>query len=459
MGDNRQNRRLEGTVSEGTLFELPTPQERATAPPTRPEEARVLRPVRQQLQWVPRDLEAGVPQNHPARAIWGLLEGLDLSAFYRSIKAVLDGPGRSTTDPEVLLAVWLLATVEGVGSARRLAHLCEESDAYRWLCGGVPINYHMLSDFRVAHQAALDDLLTQIVASLMAAGAVTLERVAQDGMRVRASAGAASFRRRERLEACLETARAQVERLAQEREHPDPEVNQREQRARERAARERMQRVEKALEYLPQVQAAKERQEQTLAIAQRAKVTAPRVSTTDPEARVMKMPDGGFRPAYNVQLATDRGKGIIVGVAVTAEGTDAGQALPVEDQVLKRTGQHPKAYLMDGSFATWEDITALEQRGVTVYAPVRLPRNRPEEERYQPRYGDSPEVVRWRQRMATEEAQAVYKERGATAEWVNAQLRSHGLLPFAVRGLGKVLSVVLLVVIAHNLLRWLTLVA
>lgn len=446
-------------MSEAMLFELPAPQERVPAPPTRPEEARVLRPVREQLQWVPRDLEAVVPQDHPARAIWGLLDNLDLSAFYSSIKAVLDRPGRPATDPQVLLAVWLLGTVEGVGSARRLARLCEEHDAYRWICGGVPINYHMLSDFRVAHQAALDGLLTQIIASLMAAGAVTLEKVAQDGMRVRASAGASSFRRQERLEGCLEEARAQVARLAQEREHPDPGVSKREQRARERAARERVERVEQALAYLPQAQEAKERQQQTLTTAKRPKVTAPRTSTTDPQARVMKMPDGGFRPAYNVELATDKAKGVIVGVAVTAEGTDAGQALPMEEQVVKRTGQHPGAYLMDGGFATQENITTLEERGVTVYAPVRLPRNKPEGERYQPRYGDSPQVVRWRQRMATQEAKAVYKERGSTAEWANAQVRQHGVSQFRVRGLVKVTTVMLLVAVAHNLLRWTALAA
>ena len=172
----------------------------------------------------------------------------------------------------------------------------------------------------------------------------------------------------------------------------------------------------------------------------------------------MKMPDGGFRPAYNVELATDRAKGVIVGVAVTAQGTDAGQAVPMEEQVVKRTGQQPKAYLMDGGFATREDITALEERGLTVYAPVRLPRNRPEEERFQSRYGDSPQVVRWRQRMATEEAKAVYKERGATAEWVNAQVRQHGVSQFTVRGLVKATTVMLLVAVAHNLLRWAALV-
>ena len=441
-------------MSEETLFELPASQERPTRAPTGREEARVLRPKRQQLQWAPVDLESLVPQGHPARAIWGFLEKLDLSAFYEPIKAVVDRPGRPTTDPQVLLALWLLATVDGIGSARRLARLCEEHDAYRWVRGHVPINYHMLSDFRVAHQGALDDLMTQIVGSLMAAGAVSLERVAQDGMRVRASAGAASFRRRKRLEVCLQEARAQVAQLAQEREHPDPGVSQREQRARERAARERQERVEQALAYLPQVQKSKERQQTTYSKVERAKVTAPRASTTDPETRVMKMPDGGFRPAYNVELATDSAKGIIVGVAVTSAGTDAGQAAPMEGQVVKRTGQHPKSYLMDGGFATREDITALEQRGVTVYAPVRLPRNRPEQERYQPRYEDGPEVVRWRQRMSTEEAKAVYRQRGSMAEWTNAQVRLHGVSQFTVRGLAKVTTVMLLVAVAHNLLRW-----
>ena len=444
-------------MSQAEMFsDIPT--EAAPIPPaTDPKDARVNRAVRNQVQWMPRDLDSLLTDDHPARTIWALLEGLELSAFYGCIKAVMDRPGHPATDPRVLLALWVYATVEGVGSARRLARLCEEHDAYRWLRGGVPINYHMLSDFRVAHQAALDDLLTQIVASLMAAEAVTLQQVAQDGMRVRASAGAASFRRRQTLETCLEAAREQVERLAQEREHPDPGVSRRERAARARGARERLARVEKALAYLPQAQAAKERQQRTLATPKREKVSAPRTSTTDPEARVMKMPDGGFRPAYNVELATDKANGIIVGVAVTAEGTDAGQAAPMEEQVVRRTGQHPAAYLMDGGFATRDAITTLDERGVTVYAPVRLPRNKPEEERYQPRYGDSPQVVAWRERMATEDAKEIYKKRAATAEWANAQVRQHGVSQFTVRGIAKVTTVMFLVAVTHNLLRWIAL--
>jgi transposase len=395
-------------------------------------------------------------QDHPARAIWGLLDELDLSGFYSSIKAVLDGPGRPTTDPQVLLAVWLLATVEGIGSARHLARLCAEHDAYRWLCGGVPINHHMLSDFRIAKQAALDKLLTQIVGSLMKAGAVDLTRVAQDGTRVRADAGASSFRRKETLKACLREAKAQVKRLAEERERPDPSVTKRQEAARERAARERVARVEEALSYLPKAEAAKELQRKRLSKAERERVTEPRVSTTDPEARVMKMPDGGYRPAYNAQLATDSLNGVIVGVAVSSSGSDVRQAPAMEEQIEWRTGRRPEIYLMDGGFADREDITVLEKRGTRVYAPVRLPKSRPEEERYETRYGDSDQVIAWRRRMASDEGKAIYRQRAGIAEWTNAQLRQHGLLQFSVRGLTKVTSVLLLIAVAHNLLRWLS---
>jgi transposase len=438
-------------------MELPSSQEPAPPAPTRREQARLRLPVRNQVEMMLRDLDSLLAEDHPARAIWSFLEQLDLSAFYASIKAVVDRPGHPVSDPQVLLALWVYATVEGVGSARRLEALCQAHDAYRWLCGGIPVNYHTLADFRVAHQGALEQLLTEIIATMLAQDLVQLQQVAQDGVRVRASAGAASFRRQERLEGCLEMARAQVERVAQEREHPDPGVSRREQAARQRAAQDREERVQRALRQLPAVQAAKERQRHTRSKAQRGKVKEARVSTTDPDARVMKQADGGYRPAYNVQFATDAGSGVIVGVAVINQGVDTGQGAPMEAQVVQRTGQHPGAYLMDGGFATVEDVTALEKRGITVYTPVKLPRNKPEEERYQPHYGDSPQVVQWRQRMSTDGAKAVYRLRAATAEWTNAQARSHGLLPFTVRGLEKALSAVLLVTIGHNLMRWRTL--
>jgi len=445
-------------MSGETLFEMPQPQCAKPTPPTRPEEARVLRPIRSQLEWAPRSLESMLLQDHPARAIWAVLERLDLAAFYASIKAVLGHPGHPTTDPQVLLALWLYATAEGIGSARQLDRLCDEHDAYRWLRGGVPINYHMLSDFRVAHQQAMDDLLTEILASMMVDGLVTLRHVAQDGMRTRASAGASSFRRQERLEQCLAEAREQVQRLTKEREHPDPGVNRRQEAAQERAARERQSRIEEALRRMPEIKAAKERQGKTLAKDKRGKVTEPRVSTTDPEARVMKMPDGGFRPAYNLELATDVDSQVIVGVAVVTEGSDGGEALPMVEQINERTDRSPKAYLMDGGFATRDDITTLERLGITVYAPTRSPRTETSgRTQAEPRPDDTPEVATWRGRMETDEAKEVYKERAATAECVNAHARRYGLRQLMVRGTEKVLSVLLLVAITHNLLRWIAL--
>ena len=449
-------------MSQGMLPNLPEPVDPPGRPPTTRATARVRKAVRNQRQWVEQDLDSLLAPDHPARAIWEVLEGMDLEAFYAEIKAVLDAPGQPASDPQVLLALWLYATAEGVGAARVLDRLSREHDVYRWLRGGVPVNYHLLADFRVAHATAVDDVLTQILGCLQAAGVISLKQpVAHDGMRVRASAGAASFRRKASLEECLADARKQVAKLAEQREHPDTGATMRQRAARERAAREREARVAQALAYLPEAQAAKERQQRSLAKGKREKVTDPRVSTTDPEARVMKMPDGGFRPAYNVELATVQveGKvhGIIVGVAVTNEGTDAAQAAPMEEQIMRRLGEHPTTYLVDGGFATRTTITTLEQRGVTVYAPVRLPRNKPEAERYQPRSGDSPEVVRWRQRMATQAAKDIYRQRASLAEWANAQARQMGMTRFTVRGLEKVTRVMLLVAVAHNLLRWLAL--
>ena len=208
------------------------------------------RPVRNQMQFVAQQLDAVLPVKHQARAIWELVERLDMSRFYGSIQAVEGGPGRPASDPRVLLALWVYATVDGVGSARKVSRLCQEHDAYRWLCRGVPVDYHMLSDFR-GGQEGLSDLLSQTVALLMAQGLATLRKVAQDGMRVRAGAGGGPFHRKEELEECLEKAQGQVKRLAEEREHPDPGESLWERAARERVVRERLARVEQALAQLP----------------------------------------------------------------------------------------------------------------------------------------------------------------------------------------------------------------
>jgi len=303
------------------------------------------------------------------------------------------------------------------------------------------MNYHTLADFRTAHGAFLDTLLTQGVAALMAQGLVTLERVAQDGVRVRASAGAASFRRRTTLEACLAEAEAQVQALRAELDADPGGTTARQRAARERAARERQARVAQALAHLPALEAKKKPDERTKA----------RASTTDPEARVMKMADGGYRPAYNLQFATDTGAQVIVGVDASNAGTDHGQLAPMVDQIEARHAEAPRATLADGGFATKEDIEAVSDR-TTVYAPVQQPKD-PTRDPHVPLPDDPPAVAAWRERMGTPEAQAIYRERAATAECVNAQARNRGLRQLCVRGLAKVRVIALWYALAHNLMR------
>jgi hypothetical protein len=288
--------------------------------------------------------------------------------------------------------------------------------------------------------------LTQSVATLMLEGLVTLDRVAQDGMRVRASAGAASFRRRPTLEECQAEAKEQVEALAQEVEEDPASSNRRQDAARRRAARERSERVGKALAELAEMEAKKKEEEE--------KAQA-RASTTDPESRVMKMGDGGFRPAHNVQFATDTQSQVIAGVEVVNAGSDQGQMPPMVEQLEERYNQTPGEFLVDGGFAKHQDIETVStaEGGTTVYAPVPKPRKDSDRDPHQPLPGDSPTIAQWRVRMGTPEAKAIYKDRASTAECVNAISRNRGLRQFLVRGLRKVRAVALWFAIAHNLMR------
>jgi transposase len=379
--------------------------------------------------------------------VWQYVQGLDLSPLYERIKSVERRPGHPAIDPALLMTLWLYATLRGIGSARELARRCDPKGGevpFQWICGGVSVNYHTLADFRTQHVEFLDQTLTRSVALLMQEELVTLNRVAQDGMKVRASAGAASFRRRPTLEEHLAEARQQVETLKQELASDPAAAHQRERAARERAARERAERLQQALDQMPQVEAKKPATEKDQA----------RVSSTDPEARVMKMADGGYRPAYNVQLATDTQSQIITGVDVTNSGGDQGKMAPMVEQHQQRYGHTPDEMLVDGGFAKKEDITQVSapEGSTTVYAPVQKSK-KDDVDPHTPRANDSPAVAAWRQRMATPQAQEIYKERASTAECVNAIARNRGLLQFRVRGSPKVRAVILWYVLAHNLMR------
>jgi transposase len=415
------------------------------------EAPRLVTPVRNQLQLQPTDLEGLVPDDHPVRSIWAFVESMDLGEFYAAIRSRGSSPGAPATDPRVLLALWIFANSEAVGSARLLARLCERDAPYRWICGGVPVNHHTLSDFRTEHGPKLDNLLTQMLASLMKHGAIKLRRVAQDGLKIRASAGAKSFRRKQTLASCFREAKDQVTSLKRELQDDGSASTRRERAARERAATERQARIKAALKEMPLVEKQRvERAKRNAKAAARAGEV--RVSTTDPECRVMKMADGGYRPAYNAQLATDS-SGFVVGVAVTNHGTDQPNLVPMLDEIERRTGRLPTQYLVDGGFVSASNVEVVSERGLEVFGPVPKPKNE-KVDRYAPKPTDSPLVAKWRRRMKTKRGKKIYRDRAALAERTNADVRGHrGLDRLNVRGLPKVTAVVLLAALTYNVLR------
>lgn len=417
---------------------------------------RYQRAERRQMQMLTRSPDQLLPPEHPARLVWGFVEQLDLSAYYADIQAVEGGVGRPAVDPAILLALWLQATIDGVGSARRLADLCTQHIAYEWLCGGVGVNHHLLSDFRTAHPARLEALMVQILGTLLDQGLISLQTVAQDGMRVRAAAGSASFRRQPKLTAHLQAARAQIEALKQQADEDAGAVDRRAQAAKERAARERAERVAAALKQVEELAAKKEQR-------QPGDGATARCSTTDPDARRMKMADGGTRPAYNVQLTTTADTRLIVGWDVTNTGSDGGQLTPMNDRLQDHYKQRPQTQLADGGFSTIDDIEQLAAHGTLVYTPVKEEEKKRKngQDPFAPRPGDSPVIAQWRQRMGTEAAQELYRQRAGIAELPNAVFRNRGLQQFLVRGIEKVKAVTQWHVLAYNFSRlvslgWLT---
>ncbi len=433
--------------------------------------ARVQIARREQLELRSCDLDALLAPEHSARTVWAFVEALDLTALYGAIRAVEGHAGRPAIDPKILVALWLFATVDGVGSARELDRLCERDAPYRWLAGGVSLNYHTLAEFRTAQGDWLDRELTRSLAALLDRGLVSLEVVAQDGMRVRASAKAASFRRRPRLEELLATARAQVEALKAELEADPDASTRRKQAARARAARERETRLAEALATLDEIERGQAPQRAAPNIAaddkpppgasppptdtnakQQTQKPERRVSTTDPEARVMKMADGGFRPAFNAQLVVDADTQLIAAVDLVNSGSDMNQMAPMHEAVQARYARTPTHWLADGGYANLAAIDQLARAGSQPCVPVPKSRN-PAIDPHQPKAGDTQSVAAWRQRMAAATTRALYKLRGASVECANAQFRRRGFVQITVRGIDKARCVVLWHALAHNLMR------
>jgi transposase len=401
---------------------------------------------RQQTQTYFESLDQRIDADHPVRAVWAFVQQVDLTPLLDRIKAVQGNVGRNANDPRILLCLWLYASIEGVGSARELDRLCQEHRAFEWICGGVSVNYHTLADFRVQHTDILDNLFAESIASLSREGLVDVNVVAQDGMRIRASAGSDSFRREATLQEHLTKAKEHLGNLKQELDMPGNQVSARRQAAQKRAAQEKVQRIEKAIENAREIAASREKRKEGDGESARA-------STTDPEARRMKMPDGGTRPAVNAQFATDAESGLIVGVAVTNAGNDSHELEPMLDVIEENLGTTPKQMLVDGGYGTRENVDLAAERGTELYSTLKAEQKQLDagKDPYAPKRGDSPAMKAFRARMGEPASKELYKMRGQSAEWVNACARRHSLYMLVVRGLQKVKAVLLLFAIAHNL--------
>lgn len=470
---------------------------------------------REQLCWRQIDIERLIGAEHPARAVWEFIGQLDLSAYQEEVRAVEGKAGRPGWEPRLLISLWVYAYSQGVGSARAIEELCEWEPAYQWLTGSRVINAHTLSDFRVKHDTALKGLFVQTLGLLSADGLITLERVMQDGTKIRANAASDSFRRQERVEQALREAQAQVGALDAQSEE---ETSRRMAKARQRAARERQERLKAALEEFNQLAEEGKDKEQR------------RVSTSDPEARVMKQPGGGYAPSYNVQIDTDAKNGVVVAVGVVQAGNDFEQLEPGIDRVLQNQGETPKEVVTDGGFVSRDTIVAMKEREIEYIAPCvdevgkgqssydnrgvsaeyqssqfiydaqsnsyRCPQGKilkyeGKQERhlqlsyrYRAQRSDCQgcpmksqccpgnrvtgrsvhrseelaEVAEFRQKMETQRAREIYKTRAQVAETPNLWIKAKfGLRQFSVRGLAKVGMEALWACLTYNIRVWMRL--
>ena len=429
--------------SADQLIPVAVARPRADAPAA----PRLRRPERAQVLLRPVSLEQLLPPEHPARMVWAAVQMLDWSKFEQAIAARGETAGRPATDPRVLAAVWLQGMIDNVGSGRQLEELCQNHATYQWICGGLSINYHSLNDFRTGHPQALDELFTQVLGRLMHKGLVSVGTVTQDSLPLRASAGARSFVTRNTLEKNLAAARDQVKAMGQLADESPAQAAERQRVAQERTATRRYEQLKDAMEELTKVEQAKARQKNKPSKHRPAKA-----STTDPEARIQRMPDQGYRPAHMLQLAQDPLSRAIVGVAVGSNDKEEGPRM--REQVQQRTGEVIHTHIFDSNYVKLEDIDNAAAQGVTIIAPVRKPQKE-DQDRYAPRKTDSEAVAQWRQRMNLPETRALYNTRASTAETVNADLKTHrGLGRLLVRGTQKVLSVALWSALAYNLMHF-----
>ncbi len=424
--------------------------------------ARVKTPQRDQVEMHFYSLNELIREDHLARTVMQYVDSLDLTELYRPIRATTGSVGRNSIDPRILLTLWLFATLEGESSARRIATLATRDFAYMWICGGVSVNHHTLSDFRTEHADVLEKLLTDSITILQHHGLIELRSIAQDGMRVRANAGSGSFRTQGTLEESREHAEAYLRKLINrqsdnEDEDEDSPSTPAQASGRERAAIERAQRLEQACQEVEKMQEKWDKRNRTKSAKNQR--SRPRASTTDPEARRMKMGDGGIRPAMNVQFASDADAMLIVSVDVTNEGSDSALLKPMYDEVCDRYAVIPDTYMADGGFSKKAGVTHVERCGTKFYGPLHRERQQLEEggDPYAARANENENYTAYRARMGTDEAKEIYRRRAPAAEFPNAVCRNQKLRQFSVRGLKKTRAETLWHVLAYNFRRFLNL--
>lgn len=444
------------TYDQMTLFPLPNQEKSEKLKETCFAQRKLRRASRNQIEMIMSSLDEIIPDDHPVKAIWTYVDNLDLSKALFKIESYEGCAGRSAIDPKILITLWLYATVEGIGSARVLARYTREHAAFKWICGNVEIERRTISDFRIKHGDLFDDLLAQGVAILVHAGEISLKEIAHDGLRVKADTSKNSFHRKKSIQQSYKDARDRLAFLKKEIEEEPNKFSEREKATKQRIARERVEKLKAAQENLKNMleksdHNRKKHKKKVLSEVEKEEV---RVSTTEPEARKMKMPDGSFHPAYNFQFAVDTSKTIIVGVDVVQAGTDGGQMLPMYAQIKKQYGITPERYLADGGFKSKTDIEEMTKDGCSVYVPLQEKvKGKDVKDIHKARKSESKEVGEWRARMKEESSQVIYKRRGATIELCNARLRKYGLYRLCVRGLEKAQNIAKMFAVAHNMMR------
>jgi transposase len=429
-----------------TLFDLPNHTESNKTDKLSIAKPRLKIPVRNQIEVMIGCLDDSIPDDHKVRSVAKYVSQLDLSSILCKIKSVESSPGAPATSPEVLLTLWLYAFIEGIVSARTINRYCTEHIAFKWICGNKPVNEHTISDFRTQHGEAFDELLTQSIAVLSHHGLINVERIAQDGMKVEAHAGKSSFRREKTLRVHLKNAEAYVKALKKEFEE-NPSSSLKQEAARKRAAQEKLERTKHAIDELQRLRKQKEdgKKKWRKSLTDKEKEDI-RASKTDPEARIMKMPNSGFAPAYNIQFATDTKSKAIVGVKAVQSGNDYGQLEQMKRQVENRLGYSVKEIIADAGYLEHEDIEKVSTPNCVAYIPA---------ERIDKK-SKCTTLKEMKRRMETPEAKEIYKKRAATAEFVNARIRTRGFTQVLVTGLAKVQVLATLFAIGQNMLVWMS---